>query len=251
MRKNVILIVTILLIIILAFFSIKGMNIGSATILSYKQIGESSKDLKIYINNYESKNNNDLKAKEQELIKKIEEYQNEKQEYNDILEQKQTELSKVDIANISDIDFLLVRIGNYATEHSLNLIFNVTKNSSDKNATEYILTDLNFEVTGEYYQIADYINELETDSRLEFEIRDFKMVDEVTNKTNTSNKTNTLDASENTTSKVTATFKVYEIAVNRNTITELNTVNSNSNVNNNTNNTANNNSTNNSTNEVE
>ena len=223
MRKGLMLFVTVILIVLLALVAFYGINTRNVAILSYKQIESKSNELNIQINTYENKNKKELKEKEQEILTQIQNYDKQKQEYERVLKEKESNLANVDVANISDIDFLLIRIGNYATEHNLNLIFNVTKNSADKNATEYILTDLNFEVTGEYNEIADYINDLEKDERLEFEIRDFKMVDAggITNSTKKDNTTN--EVAVDTTSKVKATFKVYRIAINRNTITELST----------------------------
>ena len=100
------------------------------------------------------------------------------------------------------------RIGNYATQHGLDLEFNISKNSSDQGNSEYILSDLSFIATGEYNEIADFISNLEKDERLEFEIRNFAMKNEKIK-----------DKNDKETIVLKATFTVYSVAINKSTLT--------------------------------
>jgi len=104
-------------------------------------------------------------------------------------------------------------VGNFATEYGLDLEFNITKNVSDQNKNEYVLTDLNFTISGSYENIANFINELEDDQRLEFEIRDFNMSRKKVKEK--------IDGKDVEREYLQATFKVYSIAINRATLTQL------------------------------
>lgn len=213
MRKIIFIIITVLLAVALGYIVIYGEKLGKFEILSYKQIDSESDSVNGLINKYNDKNTKDLEAKEKQLTTQIEEYNKQKKDYEDILVKKQTDLANIDTANCYEIDFLWTRVGNYATEYGLDLEFNVTKNVADQNKSEYILTDLNFSIRGSYEYIAKFIDAIETDERLNFEIRDFNMA----KKTVTENK----DGKEVKTEFLQATFKVYSIAINRSTLTQL------------------------------
>lgn len=239
MRKGLILLLTVILIVVLVFIAVKGLDEEKIKILSYTQIGDESKKLEMHVNEYEMINLRQVDEKQKELLEKIETYQTTKQDYQTRLAQREANLAQMGTGNISDIDFLLVKVGNYATEHKLNLLFEVTKNISDANANDYILTDLNFKVEGIYFEIAQYIDKLEKDERLSFEIRDFKMENGGTSKlvqegvddgevspTVIDPQTGMpyMDEEGNQIyNVVTATFKVYGIPIKRNTLLELTT----------------------------
>lgn len=251
MRKYLISALTVILIAVLIFIVGFGANISNLKILSYKQMGDNSKKLTLHAKEYKSMNENDVKAKEKELLSKIETYDAKKVEYEQLLAEKRA--ANADIANILDIDFLLVKVGNYASDYGIDLIFDITKNAADGNAKEYILTDLNFEITGEYITIADYVSSLENDVKLDFEIRDFKIWGIGEGSTSSTKKNTTIDKAnqnaqassgataqpEGTGNLVKATFKVYGIGISRETLTEPTTAEESTNTTNtiNTNNT--------------
>ena len=237
MRKGLILLLTVILIVVFVFLAFEGIEGDNITILSYKQVGEESKKLEIYVDDYETMNLNKVKEKQEELISKIEAYKTTKQDYETRLARRESNLAQMGTGNISDIDFLLVKVGNYATEHKINLLFELTKNISDANANEYILTDLNFKVEGIYFEIAQFIDKLEKDERLSFEIRDFKMVNGGTSELVEEGvydgevSPTVIDPQtglpyvnkkgEKIYNVVTATFKVYGIPVKKSTLLEL------------------------------
>ena len=175
MRKTAILMIAFILLAVLVYLVGMGFNWSDIKILSYLQIGEESIKLQTNISEYEMVNSNNLQAKQIEIKKEIEGYELAKNEYKTKLAQREANLALMGTGNISDIDFLLVKIGNYATEHKVNLLFDITKNISDANAEQYILADLNFTAEGIYFEVAQFINKLEKDTRLNFEIRNFKM----------------------------------------------------------------------------
>ena len=176
MRKALILLITLILIAVLAWFAIEGVNSPNMKILSYTQVGEESAKLELNIDEYEKINLNQLKEKQEQIKQAIQLYGETKEDYKTRLAQREANLAQMGTGNLSDIDFLLVKVGNYATEHKLNLLFELTKNVSDANADQYIVADLNFKVEGIYFEIAQFIDKLEKDEKLSFEIRDFKMI---------------------------------------------------------------------------
>lgn len=211
MRKILIMFMTAVLLVLLIFAVIEGYNTKSVKILSYSQIGKKSSDLEIYANAFDTRDKNEIKQKEEELKSIIQDYNSKKSLYEELMIEKRN--SDADIANVLDIDFLLVKVGNYASDNNLDLKFDITKNLTDGEAAEYILTDLNFEVFGEYIAIADYISSLENDSRLAFEIRDFKIVGvDIDDK---------LIGEEGEGTR--ATFKVYSVGISKATLGNLNT----------------------------
>lgn len=211
MRKILIMFMTAVLLVLLIFAVIEGYNTNSIKILSYSQIGKKSSDLEIYANAFDTRNKNEVKQKEEELKSLIQDYNSKKSQYEQLMIEKRN--SDADIANVLDIDFLLVKVGNYASDNNLDLKFDITKNLTDGEASEYILTDLNFQVFGEYIAIADYISSLENDSRLAFEIRDFKIIGEDPEP----------DRIGEDNEGTRATFKVYSVGISKSTLGELNT----------------------------
>lgn len=211
MRKILIIFMTAIVLVLLIFAVLQGYNGKSIKILSYTQIGKKSSDLELFANAFDTRNKNEIKQKEVELQGIINNYNDKKTEYEELMIQKRN--SESDIANVLDIDFLLVKVGNYASDNNLDLKFDITKNITDGEAAEYILTDLNFEVLGEYIGIADYITSLENDSRLAFEIRDFKIIGQDPDPE--------LIGEEGEETK--ATFKVYSVGISKSTLGNLNT----------------------------
>ena len=181
--------------------------------MSYKQINDKSNSINDLIEKYKNKNTKELEAKQKQLSTQIEEYGKQKKDYEDILAKKQTDLANIDAANCYEVDFLWTKVGNFATEHGVDLEFNVTKNVSDQNKNEYVLTDLNFIVTGSYEAILKFVNSLEREERLEFEIRDFNMSRKKVKEK--------IDGKDVEREFLQATFKVYSIAINRATLTQL------------------------------
>lgn len=201
MRKVILVICTVLLAILLIVTLTKGLQIGNCSILSYSAVEKKSDELNELIASYETKNSNELPSIQSEIKSEIENYNTKKQEYEELLAQKQANLMSVDNSNCYDVDFLWTKIGNYATTRGLDLEFNITRNSSSTENKEYLLADLNFSLSGEYDQIANFINDLENDEKLEFEIRNFQM--------------------SNENSSLKAKFVVYKVAINQETLTKL------------------------------
>lgn len=97
-------------------------------------------------------------------------------------------------------EFILTKIGNYADDEGVDTRIVVT------NSETPTLYDINFTVKGKYIDVADYIYDIENDSKLGFKIEDFIMVSFTEEKTNA-------DGSKTNGTGVKANFNCKEIAI--------------------------------------
>lgn len=68
-----------------------------------------------------------------------------------------------------EIEFLWTKLGNYAQDNNVQIKIDVV------NSTTEGLYDLNFTIAGEYLKVADFMYDLENDSKLGFKVEDFHM----------------------------------------------------------------------------
>ena len=123
------------------------------------------------------KNNVEYEAKKSALNTAIKEYKNKKEEYNDLVKKGEIEDSVANgSVNLYDVDFLMITIGNWATNKGVTLQLDITKsNTSTSVSSEYVMCNLNFTITGDYISITNFIYSIEDDEQLGFEVRDFAM----------------------------------------------------------------------------
>lgn len=98
-------------------------------------------------------------------------------------------------------EFILTKIGNYADDNKVDIRIVVTNSSVAK------LYDINFTLIGKYADVANYIYDIENDSKLGFKIEDFVMVSASGVKTNDDGTTTY------TTNEVKANFNCKEISI--------------------------------------
>lgn len=180
-------------------------------------------------------------------------YNDNKKIYEDLVALQKAN-DTLDSADIYDIDKIWIILGKYSD--GLIIDMDVTKAETDLDSEDYIMCDLSFQVTGKYVTIAEFIDNLELDSVLTFKINDFFM--EGYNKTSRNqNKDTNMDTnnipSANSESEsgddeftgvtysnndysssteendshaldVVANFKVYNIPLNRKTVTNVKNV---------------------------
>lgn len=127
MRKMILITVMTVLIVLLGYTVYAGISLGKFEILSYTGLDEKSEKLDQEIREYDDKNSQELAGKQKQLTTQISSYEEQKQKYEEILIQKQNDLLQIDTANCYEVDFLWTKIGNYATQHGLDLEFNITK----------------------------------------------------------------------------------------------------------------------------
>ena len=213
-------IILILIILIISIFSyaivVNGFSISGVKIASLQEIKNKNNELDNKILELDTLKNktyptslSDVSAAGKELISTKNEYLSlvsvgEDSDIQDISEYKKYE-----------IEVLWVDIGNYATENNLKLNLSFAESSTGTPN----MSDIIFEGTGEYNNIADFISDIEKDDKLNFTIEDFEL-----EPTGTQNERNR--------SILSYKFKVRDVAINldniKKTTTVTNTENTNS-----------------------
>ncbi len=174
MRKLLILAILVAVL----FFSYnaisKGATFGIFSIEKYSYIQQKSEELDNSVKELESKINTQYGERTNTLNNSIERYKISKQEFTELEEiQKEAAMSTIDLV---DVDFLWTIVGNYATENDVALQFDVKESVlKQTESTTYILGDLYFKAEGNYADVTQFINDVEDDDRLEFEISCFEM----------------------------------------------------------------------------
>lgn len=217
MRKLIISIVLALL-IYLSYDAVANGN-GIFAVKSYEELVDANKELNIMINTLNSKNTSEYAAKKAALTSAVQEYESKKEEYETLAaEQKQMAYDSTDLY---DIDFLWTKIGNYATNNSVVLQFDVVKSTvATTESNEYTVCDLEFVAIGDYINVTDFIYDIEDDDRFKFEICEFSMVKpEVEKITDLFPEDTPKEILEQ---KVKATFKVKNLPVNASSISSVN-----------------------------
>lgn len=174
MKKILISIIIILLIGLGYTISVKSLNIGALKL-------ESINDIKNASTNLEQKFNTSKEISAQTYPKSIEDLDNVvrdlkkvKQEYEAKTlnnPEAQTNLGVIQVEKYN-IEYLWTIIGNYATKNGVTLTLDVKSSNAED------VYNLNFNLEGTYIGITDFIYNLEDDSDLKFEIKDFKISSE-------------------------------------------------------------------------
>lgn len=169
MRKILISLLVVLLLIGSALFMVNGIsrfNINGIKGLSEendnveKKISDLSNAIGVTYSNTES----NLKRTANTLQGSKTEYENQAILSNSQNSSYASQLEKY------EIDYLWTKIGNYAKDENVVIKIELVQSGTSKN-----LYNLNFNVTGEYVNITDFIYDIENDSKLGFKIDEFKM----------------------------------------------------------------------------
>lgn len=236
MKKILISIIIILLIGLGYTISVKSLNIGTLKL-------ESINDIKSASTNLEQKFNTSKEISAQTYPKSIEDLDNVVRDLKKVKleyeaktlnnQEAQTNLGVIQVEKYN-IEYLWTIIGNYATKNGVTLTLDVKSSNAED------VYNLNFNLEGTYIGITDFIYNLEDDSDLKFEIKDFKIssekittndkkitiADEENENENETNKStnqqnNTTTQKETTTKKsdgitLYATFTVENVGINLN-----------------------------------
>ncbi len=172
--KKVLISILIVLLVVLAYFAIfNGLSFGNIRILSVSEIVQANNDLTNNIEQAKSLLKKDYPTKKEELSTSITSLLKEKEAYFNLAKvSTDKEITKANTEETYLIEFLWTRIGNHATSKGVNLnIEAVTGNAGDAS-----IKDLNITAKGYYIGIMDFVSALENDSKLNFKIENFKMV---------------------------------------------------------------------------
>lgn len=211
MRKILLILVLALSIFLCYTTVVNGLEVGDTfKVSNYKEVEAASKDIDTLISQLVNVNDMEYKSKQSNLQTAIKSYQDAKEEYETMAEMmkaaasEEEQNSDISMVDIYDVDFLWTVIGNYGTEEGIALKFDVAKSAtSSLDSSEYTMCDLKFTVSGDYIPITEFIYHIEEDSKLGFEISDFKMAKGGQN--------------------LQATFTIKNVPINNKNLTELQT----------------------------
>lgn len=173
MKKLLLSTIILLFIILIGITSVKGIKIGKLNILGILQIKEENEELDISIKEATKLASADYQKKIDELNEVSKTLEKEKQTYEDMINIS-TENEKTVLMQTYEnkMEFLFIRIENYAKSEGVQMKMDVKTNAS---GVENIY-DLDFTVVGAYAQIEEFITHIEDDSKLGYKIDDFKMI---------------------------------------------------------------------------
>lgn len=168
MRKIVFSIIIVILLVAGGFLIAKGANIGNFTVWGVKSIKEKNATIDQKNQQLSTLATTDYEGALSGLNTSKTTLESTKKSYEDkaILANNNSYLQ----TEKYEIEFLWTKVGNYAKDRNVELKFDVA-NSSTKG-----LYDLKFTIAGKYVKVADYIYDIENDSKLGFKIEDFHMV---------------------------------------------------------------------------
>lgn len=180
MRKYLLILITIVIAIIFCIIVLCGAQIGKIRIYSYDEIVSISKEKVTLLSALDNKNISEYNKTLKSLQTAVQTYQKTKSDYDALVaEGKITEDSIYSSIDLYDIDELGEKIKNYAKEKNVILNMDVVQSATSTSiASEYVMCDLNFKVSGEYISIADFIYSIEDDDTLNFEIKAFSLNEE-------------------------------------------------------------------------
>lgn len=258
MRKF--LFVLLILILCAIMFLISWYGIPSLEFTkTYVEVEDAFTDYESTLNTLKTKNSSELPAAEAKLSKDytaadtdnvIKQYNENKKYYEDLVALQRAN-SAIGSADIYDIGYIWATLGKYASNLSISMDMDVEKSAADLNSEDYVMCNLNFEMTGKYQNIAEFIDTIELDSDIAFQINDFFMegyskTSKNQNKTtnmdtdnipssstvdttdptltgsgNLASSSKSLEGDEKHKFDVIASFKVYNVPINRKTITNV------------------------------
>lgn len=168
MRKIIFSIIIVILLVAGGFLIAKGVNIGNITVWGVKSIKEKNATIDQKNQQLSTLATADYESALSGLNTSKTSLETTKKSYEDkaILAKDNSYLQ----TEKYEIEFLWTKVGNYAKDRKVELKFDVA-NSSTKG-----LYDLKFTIAGKYTKVADYIYDIENDSKLGFKIEDFHMV---------------------------------------------------------------------------
>ncbi len=172
MKKLLMLILITLLVVLSAYITIHGFNIGKTEVLGFVQIKEKNNELDEQIQEASKLSEKDYKQAVATVESDTKKLKQQKQEYDDLAVSQDGEESTSGQLERYEIETLWVKLGNYATSEGAVMRMDVTKG----NNLAQNFYDLKFTVTGSYISITDFISDIENDSTLGFKIEEFSMI---------------------------------------------------------------------------
>ena len=171
MKKLLIILLIALVLTLTIFTVVNGLELGSFKILGIKGIQGKNANLDKSVTEATKLASSEFPDKITQLNTSMKKLKEEKNNYEDMVA-----VSSSDDVQIASqlakykIDFLWTKIGTHATSEGVIIKMDITNGSGAKDTY-----NLNFTVNGGYINIAEFIRDIEDDSKLGFKIEEFSM----------------------------------------------------------------------------
>lgn len=170
MNSRITLLIMLISLILLIFIASYGIEIGEFKILSISKLIEKNDNLYEKIEEANELVAMDYPKELQELEETFESYQIQKQKYEELAGVTSEIGKEIYETKQYDISYLWRVLGKYAQKRGLTLGIDVKKDAAHESSYTF-----NFNVTGKYVDISQFITDLENDSDLYFRIYNFRM----------------------------------------------------------------------------
>ena len=171
MRRILLCIAIIVLSLLIICIATIGVQIGDFQILSIKQITEKNSEIDIKIAELNKIIAIDYPEKNQALKDESKGMLAAKEEYLKLTaNSSEAEILKATMQEGYQIDFLYTRIGNHAKSKGVWTEMKIVQGDYEG------VKDIRFTVEGSYVGITDFIYEIENDTKLNYRIKEFKLV---------------------------------------------------------------------------
>lgn len=213
MRNLLIGILIIVLLVLAGYMLMERVNIGNLEILGIEAIAEKNDELDQKILDGTKLATVTYKETLDTLDSANRQLQQEKQAYENYVS---TDNGTGAVSQIQsyEVEYLWTKIGNYAKREGVILKMDVAINNAVLGTY-----DLNFNVTGTYVGITEFIYDLDNDSSLLFKVENFKLLPNAQETTQKQEQKEEKEDSENesttqTNSTLVATFTCKDISIN-------------------------------------
>ena len=170
MRKVLLSILTVLLVVMTALIMKNGIKIGSLQVLGFQGLADESQKLTEKIDEANQKEDS-YKSTLSALESDSKSLAQAKKDYLDLVSvSSASDIQQALQTKTYTIEYLWSRVGNHATSEGVTVTMNVVSSSAEAG-----YRDLEFNASGKYLAISNFIYDLENDTNLEFTIDDFDM----------------------------------------------------------------------------
>ncbi len=171
MKKLLIFTLIALVLALMIFTIINGLEIGGLRIWGIRTIQEKNLALDETLTEATKLAKSTFPGKVSEVNTSMKELEEQKSTYEDMVAVSNTD----DVQTASQLtnytlDFLWTEIGTHATSEGVSIDISLTAGTGGQN-----VYDLNFTVVGSYVGISEFIRDIENDSDLAFKIEQFSM----------------------------------------------------------------------------
>lgn len=180
MRK--ILLVLLILVLCAALFFVVWYDIPSVDMITtYPEIEEAYDGYLKKLKTLETKNDIELPGTlaklnaeytESDTDNVIKKYKDNKAEYEDLLAYQKANAA-VGAADIYDVEFIWTNLGKFAQDYGCNMVMKISKSEADLESEDYIMCNLDFEIVGQFTKVAKFLEEVEKNEKIGFQINDF------------------------------------------------------------------------------